>query len=85
MNTAAEKPVKKTEFTSKVLVREGEHVLFAVIIGPDVDEPGRKELHLRAVAAAVEFMREELKPEAREMILQHLDRLVAEFRKMVGA
>ena len=82
--SASGKPVKIHEFTAPALTGPDEHVLCAVIIGPDRDDPTRKTLHLRTYAAALETIRE-ISPESRRMIAEHLDRLLAEFRKMVTA
>jgi hypothetical protein len=86
MTTATEKPVKRHEFTATRLTQPGEHVLCAVIIGPDRDDPssGKMVLHLRTTANAVEILRI-ADSQAREMIMQHLDRLMSEFRKEVTA
>ena len=82
MSAADSKPVLIHEFTQHTLTGPGEHVLCAIIIGPDRDDPGRKTLHLRSFAATLEILRT-LPLETRQMIMEHQERLLAEFRKLV--
>lgn len=82
MTTADSKPVKIHEFIATELTQTGEHILCAIIIGPDRDEPHRKTLHLRCISAAIEEIRRLPEP-TRQMIMEHFDRLLAEFRKQV--
>ena len=77
------KEVKRHEFTAPMFVAPGEHILCAVIIGPDRDDPALETLHLRMLAASIEIL-ETIPPASREMIAQHLDRLLADFRKIVA-
>jgi hypothetical protein len=79
---AAEKPVKVHEFTQEALTAPGEHVLCAVVIGPDRDDPTRKTLHLRSYAAAVEILHQ-ASPATRGMIADHLARLIGEFKNLL--
>ena len=80
--SANAKPVKIHEFTAEEFLQPDEHILCAVILGPDRDEPGRKVLHMRAHAAAIELLRA-LPLETRTMIVEHQERLLREFRMMV--
>jgi hypothetical protein len=82
MNTADRKSVKWHEFSTDEFVAEGEHILFAIIIGPDRDNPKEKRLHLRARADGVEVLRT-LPYETRLMIMEHQDRLLKDFRRRV--
>lgn len=82
MTTADSKPVKIHEFTATELLQPGEHILCAIIIGPDLDDPGEKTLHMRCLSAAIEEIRK-LPDPTRKMIMEHFDRLMAEFRKQV--
>jgi hypothetical protein len=84
MTKADSKPVLIHEFTADQLTCPGEHILCAIIIGPgpDRDDPERKTLHMRCVAATLEILRV-LPPETRQMIMEHQDRLLAEFRRQV--
>jgi hypothetical protein len=84
MTTADSKPVKIHEFTAGQFEQAGEHILCALIIGPDRDEPGARTLHLRINARALETIKG-FPPAVRQMILEHLDRLLAEFRDRVVA
>jgi hypothetical protein len=81
-SSVSEKCVKVHEFTSPTFTGPDENILCAVIIGPDRDDPTGKTLHLRANAAAIEMMRT-LPRKSVEMILEHQERLLAEFRKLV--
>ena len=83
---AADKPVKIHEFTAESWswLQPGEHVLFAVILGPDFDDPSRHTLHLRGNAPALEVLRALPEP-TKGMILEHYERLLSEFRKLVAA
>lgn len=80
--SAADKPVKIHEFTAESFLQPGEHILAAIVIGPDRDEPHHHVLHLRANAPAVELLRA-MPRETVQMILEHQDRLLSEFRKML--
>jgi hypothetical protein len=74
--------VKIHEFSAGALLQPDEHILCAIIIGPDRDDHERKTLHMRTHAAAVEMLRL-LPPETRKMILEHQERLIREFNAMV--
>jgi hypothetical protein len=76
------KPVKIHEFSAGTFLQPGEHILCAIIIGPDRDDPEHKILHMRTHAVAVEMLRL-LTPETRKMILEHQERLIREFTAMV--
>ena len=82
MTTADQKQVKIHEFTADGLTQKGEYILCALIIGPDRDEPDRKTLHMRSVSAAIEELQNLPRP-TRLMVMEHMDRLLAEFRKIV--
>jgi hypothetical protein len=82
MTTADTKLVDLQEFTADGFLQPGEHILCAIIIGPDLDDPERKKLHMRSYAAALEVLRA-MPRETRQMIMEHQDRLLAEFRKLV--
>lgn len=82
MSTAKGKPIKVHEFSAASFTREGEHILCAVIIGPDCDDPTRRTLHLRSNAAAVELLRI-MPKETVQMILDHQEALLDNFRKMI--
>jgi len=82
MTAATSKPIKLHEFTADELLQPGEHILCAVIIGPDRDNADRKTLHMRSFSAAVEVL-QAMPLETRQMIMDHQDRLLAEFRKLV--
>jgi hypothetical protein len=82
MSDASEKPVKIHEFMADGFVQPGEHILSAIIIGPDRDDPSHKTLHLRLNAAALEILRA-MSVETRTMIIEHHIRLLSEFRTFV--
>ena len=82
MKTAQRKSVKVHEFASTDFLQPREHILCAVIIGPDRDDSTRKTLHFRSHAAAIEILK--ARPiETRRMIVEHQERLLSEFRKML--
>ena len=84
MSTADSKSVKTREFTQSDFLLEQEHILCAIVIGPDRDEADRKTLHLRLRADAMELLRR-MPIETRQMILEHQERLWSEFKKQVLA
>ncbi|MGA2376039.1 MAG: hypothetical protein ABSF72_11010 [Candidatus Sulfotelmatobacter sp.] len=57
MSTADSKPAKIHEFSAAWLLEPGEHVLCAIVLGPDRDDPRRKTLRVRANAPVVELLR----------------------------
>ena len=83
MTTADQKEVKVHEFIAENgFAERGEHILCAIIIGPDRDEPGRKTLHLRMRGDAFDLIKA-LPIGTRQMMMEHMDRLLGEFREMV--
>lgn len=82
MSTAKGKPIKVHEFSASSFTQDGEHVLCAVIIGRDLDDPRRHTLHLRTNAAAVDLLRV-MPIESARMILDHQEALLGNFRKMI--
>jgi hypothetical protein len=84
VSTADSKPVKTHEFTAASFLGPHEHILCAVVIGPDRDDPilGHT-LHLRASAHAIELIRA-LPISTRTMIVEHQERLLSEFRKLMN-
>ena len=87
MNSAENKPVKIHEFMASAMgsfLAQGEHMMCAVILGPDLDDPNRHTLHLRANATVVDLLRA-MPRETRTMIIEHQERLLREFRSMLEA
>lgn len=82
MSAADSKPVKIHEFVANSFTEPGEHILCAVILGPDRDDSTRHTLHLRANASAIELLRA-MPPETRRMIVEHQERLLPEFRNLL--
>ena len=82
MASADTKPVEINEFTAKGFLQPGEQILCAVIMGPDLDDPGETVLHMRSYLPAVQWLRA-LPRETRLMIIDHQERLLREFRAIL--